>query len=467
VSLFLFGLLPAVLASRRLFHGVPHVIDSAAQLFQARIFASLALWAKEPAIPRFFERVYMVVQDGRWFSMYSPGHSLVLALGVIAGAPWLVNPILGGIAAVLVYRLGTTLYDEETGRIAGVLTLLSPFVIFMSSEYMNHATSLAAALASALFLVKVARDGRIRDGLALGLAGGLLFLTRPWTAVGVGVPIIFAAAGAFLRGDTRIRRSLAFAALVATGGVGLQLVFNRLTTGSPLRFGYALAGGVGPGFGKATWGEPLTLARSVQNTLSNLNALDFSLLGWPIPALFLIALPFALGQRRSGDRLLLATSGGLVVAYALYWYQDLAFGPRFLYEATGFLILLVARGVRELSRPGQGTTVSRSGLVVLGCVASAVWLLAVPMPLLLRKYGSGYFGGTSRVVDAVKAAGLRDALVFVNTSYPSAFSQNAPGLDGPVVYARDLPRRDELIRLYPGRRVFVETEGRLSPLDTP
>ena len=70
-------------------------------------------------------------------------------LGEVVGAPWVINPLLGALAVVVVFYLGKTIYDERTARIAALLASVSPFLIFMSSEFYNHATSL---LFSTLFV---------------------------------------------------------------------------------------------------------------------------------------------------------------------------------------------------------------------------------------------------------------------------------------------------------------------------
>lgn len=62
------------------------VHDELAYLLQAKIFASGRGALPSPVIPEFFEQAYMLVVPAL-ASKYPPGFSLVLALGVMVGAP--------------------------------------------------------------------------------------------------------------------------------------------------------------------------------------------------------------------------------------------------------------------------------------------------------------------------------------------------------------------------------------------
>ena len=113
-----------------------------AYLCQAQTLARGRLWAPAPAEPTFFEQEFLLVRDGRWFGKYPPGYPLVLALGVLAGKPWLVNPILAALTVLLLYLLRQGLYGRATGQVAILLMLTSPLFLFMSSSMMAHTAEL-------------------------------------------------------------------------------------------------------------------------------------------------------------------------------------------------------------------------------------------------------------------------------------------------------------------------------------
>jgi hypothetical protein len=63
----------------------PLLIDSVIQWFQAKIFASGRLYAGAPPDEAFFAVQHMLVDGGRWYSQYPPGHSVLLGLGAVLG----------------------------------------------------------------------------------------------------------------------------------------------------------------------------------------------------------------------------------------------------------------------------------------------------------------------------------------------------------------------------------------------
>ena len=70
-----------------------------------------------------------------------------LAIGLIAHAEWLVNPLLGGIGTILVFFTARGLYGRRLARAAAFLWAVSAWVVFMSASYMNHVGAVTLALA--------------------------------------------------------------------------------------------------------------------------------------------------------------------------------------------------------------------------------------------------------------------------------------------------------------------------------
>ena len=93
----------------------------------------------------------MIAGAGRWFAQYAPGTSAMLALGMLAGAPWIVEPLLGTLALWGVYHLGKLLYNGPTGLLALVLGALSGFYIYLAASYLSHAVALFFAVYCLLF----------------------------------------------------------------------------------------------------------------------------------------------------------------------------------------------------------------------------------------------------------------------------------------------------------------------------
>lgn len=404
----------AAVLSARVFGGIPHVQDSIALLFQSRIFAGGHLVAPPPPIAEFFLYHHVILSPEGWYSQYPPGHALSLVPGVWLGVPWMINPLLGGLAVAGIYLLGLETFGRSSARVAGLLALISPFFMLMSAEMMAHSTTLAALTVFLALHLRAARTGsRVATvGSALALAWGIL--ARPYSALGFVVPVaIFSTwnlVGARSRGT---RLALGSLALGVGVGVVLLLGYNTATTGSPLVFGYEKLYGAshGLGFGKGTWGPPHTLARGVSGFFGQIGALQDWLFAWPFGSLWpllLGALPLSVvsrsrrarashgvqgGPRASIDPtlsadsfrwLLLSIPLGLGLVHVFYWYRDQCFGPRYWFEGLGPMLLLSAVGLLRLRRwiraglrtagiRDHARTVASSNLVWVVLLALAVF----------------------------------------------------------------------------------------------
>ena len=94
------------------YEGLPRVDDGVANLYQARIFASGHLSLPPPPHPSGFSQ-FGVIQDPRSCSMFPPAYPLLLALGVLIGLPWLVNPILSGMTVPLVAYIAFVVFGKN------------------------------------------------------------------------------------------------------------------------------------------------------------------------------------------------------------------------------------------------------------------------------------------------------------------------------------------------------------------
>jgi hypothetical protein len=399
-----------------LFARNPHNVDSIAQLFQARIFLGGSLTAPAPEYPEFFGATHLVTHEGRWFSQYPPGHPALLIFGLLAGLPWLINPLFAAGTLALVFAAARRLLGEAGARLSAALYLVSPFALFMSASYMNHVTCsffLALALYAA---VRAEGNGR---GLAWPLATGAALAAaatiRPleaaaWAAV-LCLWIVF-------RKGWRPGLVVGAACLV---GLAPLLLYNGLTTGHPLRFGYSLLWGAGHGLGFHTdpWGEPFTPIVSFANTALDFQRLDVLLYLWPFPSLIFVFVAIAYAARTEGSRAAVALLAALLLAaplaYFFYWHRDNYLGPRFLFASLVPAVMLTAAGILALDRR-------------LGRWRGALWLALLSGALVgLTVYfpqSAGRFAG--RMVERklhpeleAERAGIRDALVFVKVGWGS------------------------------------------------
>jgi len=234
-----------------IFQNIPHINDEAAYMFQARLFASGRLYVSSPCAREFFDFPHMI-NNGRWLSQYPPGYPLLLSLGVAAGAPWLVNPILAALSILILYLLGRRLFDRATGILASILGAVSIWVLLMSASYMAHPAALCFTALSFLFLLRSSEAPTFGRGLAAGAILGFTALIKPYSAFFLFLPLlIWYLIRSLRRRDAWINLVGLASGLAFFGAV--FLLYNWGTTGRPLEFGYFVTFGreVLPGFGHA------------------------------------------------------------------------------------------------------------------------------------------------------------------------------------------------------------------------
>ena len=416
----------------------PLLIDSVIQWFQAQIFASGRLYAGAPPDEAFFAVQHMLVDGGRWYSQYPPGHSALLGIGAALGVAWLVPVALSVGTVLLLYAFTRQAYDLATARTTVVVLALAPFFWFMGASHMNHVSALF--FVSAFLYLLVLWEGRGSPALLFGagLAVGAALLSRPLTALAVGIALTpFVLATAWRK---RIVGSLLAGALGALVPIVLYLAYNAATTGDPLLPGYIKLWGAdhGLGFHLTPWGEVHSPLAGLRNELTDLALLSSLMFEGPVSALLPAGLLFAAGwaSKRWDQRLMLAFIA-IPVAYLFYWHRDAFLGPRYLYSGLAFLAPLTARGLLELFRRTAGRTLwdgsaltrvpvpSAAGLLLL---LSIVYAAAYSTPRRFHVYRSGLASMKIDLAAEARENSVEDAIVFVSVSWGNRLLARMRGL---------------------------------------
>jgi hypothetical protein len=457
--------------------GIPHIPDESAYLFQARVFADGELWAEAPGHPEFFAHEHLIVQGDRWFSKYPPLFSAVLALGVLIGAPWLVNPLLAALTGWLVYRLGRELAGPVWGLVAWGLLLASPFFVVMGASFMSH--MLTAMLGTAFLLCTVKRRW-----LLAGLCLGLAILTRPYTAALIALAVAPFLIWTWIRqrhenGEHGLMRAPAMLTLGVAPGIALFLAWGALHSApGELTFNIYAQNessdtlGFGPDKGAtwlSTWGSlghtPAKALRSTHNYLDYTSRHQF---GWPFRLSFAFALAGLLWHGRRNEAWMLALIPvALAVGHGFYWAtQHLVYGARYWFAGVPALVLLTALGLRALARDAAPALRPVVAAVVVACVAYNV---VAYLPLRLRELPR--FGGISvDLADSIDRAGVEGALVFVRATGPvfnDGFHLNDPTDPEATLFAHDRGAgNDPLLWQYPEREAWRWDGERLVPMSS-
>ncbi len=407
----------AYIIAGRYFEFWPHLEDEVAYWWQAQAAAQGALTVPSPPEPDLFLIPFVIDRDGRRFGKYPPGWPVVLALGLRLGRAEWVNPLLAGLALLLLAQLGRRVANPTVAVVALGLALTSPFFWLQAGSLLSHmwawvlTLTLSLALWDLLFRAPSPGLRWVLAGLA-GAAWGLLLLTRPWTAVSVALPWLPWTLGA-LRRRPLLRRPLGLSALLALLAGGLFLTWQMALTGHPWQSPYTLWWpydrlGFGPGHGPLPQGH--SLRQAWINTRFTLRVAAGDLLGWLRASWLLLPLGLLAAWRRPRAWAVLGTFPALVLTHLAYWVGAWVLGPRYYFEGLHSWLLATAWGLvvawRWLGRYGRRGSIMRAGLaaLVLGLVTLN---LRYYLPLRLRMM-YGLYDMTPRRVALFFSPAARD-----------------------------------------------------------
>ncbi len=476
-TIFLLIVIITSLLSYSIRQHLPDNTDSSAQFFHAKIFAMGELYAAPPApdIQRFFGQPFLMMRGNKWYSQYAPGHIFFLTLGLLIGAPWLINPLLSACTALFLYKTAERLYDIKTASLAAVLFLSSPLINFYAGGFMNCVTSLFFTTLFLLYLVKSEQETGLINPLLCGIFIGGTANVRPLTAFSIALP--FALRWLYLtwKDPKRHLNKLLMIILGISISLSVLCLFNYFTNGHPLLFGNLVYNSIGDagtktiGFGKSLFGITHTPFRALTHTLQSLNKLNGQLFGWFIPS-FIFGLFFWLtpADKKTWDWLHITPILCLLFFYFFYSFSYV----RFFYSLLPFFILLTARGILTSS---EGIHYYFNKIPLMKVKGSLYLLLggcliySLGTNMLPDMFDLEVGRQKNQVYNIVKSKGVKNALVFMEGGYCNwgifirGFVHNSPTLDTEVVYALD---RDEdnntLMRRYPDRTYYryTQKEGR-------
>jgi hypothetical protein len=460
----------------------PHVPDEVVYLLHARYLAAGELWLAPPPVPAAFDLDLMLLDQGKWYCPVPPGWPMVLALGVVAGAPWLVNPLLGAASVLVGYLLLRELSDRRTARIGSVLLATSPWFTFLNMSFMTHSLTLLCALFAALAVARARRTHGVLGCVAGGAALGVIALIRPLDGL-----IVAGALGLWALGLGGARlRAAPIAALVASAAVvgALTLPYNAALTGRagnfPIQHYVDVVYGPGKnnlGFGPDKglgWGgldpwEGHSPQEALVTSQFNLFALDAELFGWSCGSLALVWLSLLGTRRTRTDRAMALFTFAVIGSSWLYWFNGGPdFGARYWYLAFVPLVWFTLAGLRRASEACAAPVRAEAFVGVAVLASLATW---TPWRAL-DKYHE-YRGIRPSQVGAPELRELRDALVLVAGRRHPDFAQAAllnrfedRAATATFAWMRDVGTVDALLAAYPSRMLYCLRDGELlGPLE--
>ncbi len=486
------------------YHSVNH--DEGVYLLQAAMLLEGQLELHAGDLAGAFRPWFFVEDGGRLYSKYNPVPAAMYAVSMaLFDEPRVTLAAVAAGNAALVAVLGTQVFDRRVGVVAAAIFAASPMALLTSAVFLPYAPTTLLNLAFAVCYLRGVREGHLSSAALAGVAIGLAFFARPYTAVLFAAPFILHAlwtvGRALLESGIRpisdpVRRN----AVTAAGGlafVGLTLAYNAALTGSALLFPYeAFAPLDGPGFGRRR-----ILGHSIEYTpelalRANGYVLEYLTTRWFTAGLLGTALAVAglvLAIRRWRTDPAGRTAGillaGLFVSVPLgnlfFWgnYNVLAtmsdptdgivaqFGPLYYFDLLVPLSIFAAFGavagwrrLRTLADRVDASPPATRALAVAVLLAALVTAgganAALVGPPLERS--AAYTDKLADAYEPIEDRDFEDALVFLPTPYgdwqnhPFQYLRNEPGFDGPVVYALDREPDDDfaVVDAYPDRTYY-------------
>jgi hypothetical protein len=372
--------------------------------------------------------------------------------------------------------------DRRRANLATALFTLCPFVLMLSSTYLNYVFTLALQLAFGWMLLRGLRTRSQPWLVGAGALWAIAFYARPYDGLLVAIPL-----GLYVLAIHRDRlpdlvRPTVLLILGAAPFIALALAANVPTSGSPLTFPTSQqSSGAKFFFGERQVVDndvkpvDFTVGLAANAARRNLLALPTWLVGsW------LALVPVVMGGMRlwRSDRrkagLLIGLTAVWPVGY-LFWFASAltvpgathGLGPHYYLPMVAPLAILAAVGLLILWEERRQ--------LLIGGVAVAVLL---SYPSIEPKISSKIEGAEKlhedyerQVSDQVEELDGRPAIVVLEKNkYPyvmndHVYLSNKPDLTGPVLYAVDMgPQLADLLQRYPDRDAF-KIQKQLEPGD--
>ncbi|MFB6205105.1 MAG: glycosyltransferase family 39 protein [Haloglomus sp.] len=248
------------LLSARVFPYLSTNHDEAVYLQQAAMLLEGQLVLRPPVAETF--RPWFFVKSGpELYPKYAPVVAAVFAVGMALGDPRLSLAVVGAAIVGLTYAVGAEAFGRRTGLLGGLLVVISPFYLVQTALFLPYAPTLAFELLFAWAYLRSVRTGSRWFAPIAGLAIGIAFFARPYTAVLFATPFVVHALWTLGRAgraasagdsgrlvDVTLRQGLV--AVCGLLGVAATLWYNAVMTGDPFTFPYQVfAPRDGLGFG--------------------------------------------------------------------------------------------------------------------------------------------------------------------------------------------------------------------------
>jgi len=356
-------------------HDVPLCQDEYAAKFQAIVFASGRLTGQMPKeyiewlFPSWSPGQFFAVDvpTGRVITQYLPGFAAIVAPFAFFGAPWLANPVIVGLTALVTWTLARELFgNKQAAGVALLLLLASPMVTVMGISYYAMPSHLLLNLVFAWLLFHPTPHRLIAAGFVGSWA---LVLHQPVPHLLFALPwIVWLAATSERRWRDLGCLCLGYLPVALLLGAGWFL-WQQQFTAAPLE---ALSAVTAAAPEMSLVEKGTSIAQQLWTKFASAfvppskNILEFRIAGltkvwlWTTPPLLILAV---VGACRSRDHRLRLLAASAIITYFGYFFvpfnQGHGWGYRYFHSALGTLPLLAAAAIFT----GREEVAERNGLL--------------------------------------------------------------------------------------------------------
>ncbi len=477
----------ALIISLVFFQGIPHIQDSVNYLVMAQNFAAGRLHDKMPEHYEFFRFDYMIPDGEKVYSVFLPGFSFFLVPFVWLKIPILANPLLTAFNVFLTGKIAEKLFDRKIAVISMVFMLFSVFFIVMGGTYMAHPFCLAMTLCAVYAYIHMNEEKSVKYPIILGVSLGWLALTRPQNTLFAGLALILHYFYFVVKKRDRhffveaLEKGL-FSLLFFAPFLLFLFYYNSIYTGNPLIFkqdlffnyseprSFCHRFGLGTGCPRSNWIElpleGLTFSHALLVSYRRLSPLVMNLFLHPLTfALMPLAFIFA-KSRQDFNRLFFLFFIFLVnfAGYFFFYFDGNVFGPRYLYETSFFLLIILAYA---FCRVADGLPMGLRSVKLAKILTFSLLLAALlyqtlyVVPALKNSYSKGFWNIDAKLKTALDIAGIKEGIVFVApfTMYGSGYAYMDFGdfEANKIVYVRDLGEKQNrrIMFAYPDRKYYL------------
>lgn len=441
----------------------PNSGDEYVYLYQAKTMAHGKLYERAHDLPQFFRFNHIAQKNGISVGRFPPGWPALLSLSFYLNFPaWIVDPILGVIAMVILYRFAKRQYSNDVALCALVAFVFTSYFLFFSASYFSHTSCMVAILAFVVCLYRYIDTRSIPYALAAGFFLGFAATIRYFTAFLIFLPFMV-----MLLVNYRLKtlRIFFWMGLGALPCLLFLFWYNHSVTGD-FRLPVTLWAYPNEGLGFVKGHTPL---RGVEHLARRVAMFLY----YSSPALLVLYAVYLIQKLMNrADRLKhVEDYAFLFLTAGYFFYHEIGgdqYGPRFLLEAFPFLVLFVTRTVLE----------SKSHWAMVFFTAGCIYAL-VKLPVISQREHAIIKERTD-LYTQVEEQRLNHAVVLISSfvsdirPMPAGdLTRNEPPFQSDVLFVFDNPPQNQtLFDYYPDRDFYRyqwlpgQGKGRLVKLNT-